>query len=166
MEPGLGSGLSIPVITGLPRSRNGRDGAVGIDPADPVVEGVGHVDVARAVHGQSLRDVELSRRCGAAVARAACDAGACQGADSTVRVDDTDPVAVGDVDLAGGSKGDREWTDQRGRFSFAAVTREAALAGAGHGGDGERLEGRRREPALGERQQDHQHGAESDAGAR
>ena len=88
--------------TALPRARHGRDRPGGVDLADPVVAGIGKVEVARAVHRYAIGSGErrLSRR--PAIAAETELPRARHGRDRPGGVDLADAVvaSVGDVEVA------------------------------------------------------------------
>src|SRR5581483_3006179 len=114
-----------------------------VDPADPLVERVGHVEVARLVELQRPGSGEAGLGGRAAVAavvvgRGVADlAAAGHGADDPVGVDRADPLVerVGDPHGAGAVDADAPVEVEHGPGGRAAVAGEARLPGAGEGRD-------------------------------
>ena len=71
-----------------------RDGAGGADLANPVVAGVAEQDVARGVHGDAVRTVELRCGCRPPIPREPERPGASDGRDSACRIDLANPVVT------------------------------------------------------------------------
>src|SRR6266852_867827 len=104
--------LSVSRIPGFAGSGNSADDPVRVDPAHTIAERVGDVDPARAVDRQSLWRGQLGQGGWAAVSDMARITRSRQGGDPPVRLDLTDSVAFGDVDLATRPGRDRHGTDQ------------------------------------------------------
>ena len=99
-----------------------------------MVERVGDVDIARAVHGQTLRHVEL-RLCGwTTITGIPCRASACEGAYQPVLRDLANSVSLGDVNFTGRSDRECKGTHQRrgGRQTSLVGKRSCSRAGYGY----------------------------------
>ena len=90
-----------PHVAGTAVTREGRDIAVGSDHAHPQIARIRDVNIARRIHRDRLRRVQLRLIGRAAVAREARCAGARERADHTLRSDLPDHVVagVGHVDV-------------------------------------------------------------------
>ncbi len=103
--------LPVSRIAGVAGSSHSADGAVRVDAAHPIAERVGDVDPARAVDRQALWRGQLSLRGWAAVSGMARVTRSCQGGDPPARINLTDSVTLGDVDLSKRPGRDRHGTD-------------------------------------------------------
>ena len=114
------------------------DASGGIDSTDAVVAGVGEVEVACGVEGESGGKVELSGGCESVVAGEARSTGSCnRGDDARGEVEFADAVivGVGEVEVAGGVEGEALGGVECGGDGGAIVAREALCAGAGDSAD-------------------------------
>ena len=95
---------AIAVEARLAGSRHGRDDATDrVDPADPLVAGVGDVQVSLGVDREARGGIEGCEGGGTLVAVEAQVTGARHGRDDPTRVDPADPVvaSVGDIQVSG-----------------------------------------------------------------
>lgn len=120
-----------------------RDDPVLVDPADPLVQGVGDVDGARRVDHHTVRLPDLGQAGKMFVAAVAGGAGSGDGDDHAERVDLAHAVVVGvgDIDVAGRVDGDGrrlvESREIRGPAVTGVVTTSGTIATiAGNGTPG------------------------------
>src|SRR6202041_636172 len=115
------------------------------DLADAQVLGIGEVDVAGKIDGQSVGEVDLGGGSRAAVARVACDAGSGDGGDDALSIDSADQIVVriGEIQNARMIDGDALDVSDLGGHRGSAIA-DGGTAGngadtvddAGRGGSG------------------------------